>query len=147
MWKGNLSSQAVPAVLLVFEGALGFLPESEEKRFRKYMDKGHVELAVDLFQFNDYLIRIIWDRHVRGSLAMELVTFLGGDDFARALADRVWAEELPFRSVWATTPARLARKLAIMPDIIRVYDPWPEHQITYGSTGRYIRDANEFGRI
>ena len=148
MQNNDLSNRPVPKVLLIWEGALGFLHQADERAFHGYMDKGWYDQAVALFTLNDLLMKVIWQRVHKDSLSVELVTFLGNDDFAKALADRIWTEELPIHSVWSTRPDRLARKLITMPDIVRVYDPWPDHQALYGAkVGRYITDANQFGRV
>jgi hypothetical protein len=147
VYRNDLSNRPVPKAILVFEGALGFMHQADEPAFQAYMSKGWHDQAVALFTLNDLLMKVIWQRVTKDSLSIELVTFLGDDNFARALADRIWTEELPIRSVWSTRPDRLARKLISMPDIVRVYDPWPDHQAMYGAqVGRYLTDANQFGR-
>lgn len=147
MLNGNLSNQPVPKVLLIFEGALGFLHQADQQVFDKYLEKGWNDRAVALFTLNDLLMKVICQRVKRDCLSIELVTFIGDDHFAKALADRVWVEELPIHSVWSTRPDRLTRKLINMPSVSRVYDPWREHQGLYApGIGRYIEDANQFGR-
>lgn len=145
MRDNDISNRAAARCAIVFEGALGFLPKDKEREFGKLMEKGRWSDAVGLWEVNDYLARIIWDRVWRMDMNIDVVTFLGPDGFAEALAERLGSEDLPVNEVWATTPKILARKLPMMPDLIRVYDPYEQHQLYYGGKGKYLTDANQIG--
>lgn len=111
------------------------------------MDKRMWRNALDLMEWNDLMVRIIWERAWRDSFQIDLITFLGPDEFAAELARFVGEQQLPIASVWATTPEVLSRQLQRMPDLVRVYHGFAEHQLYYGPTrGRYLTDANQFGR-
>jgi hypothetical protein len=137
---------------LVAEGALLFVPEDKAKEFNRWMDKGMWRNALDLMEWNDLMMQVIWDRAWPRSgrpepYQIDLITFLGPDEFAAELAVLVGEQQLPINSVWATTPEILARQLQRMPDLIRVYHGFAQHQLMYGPTrGRFITDANQFGR-
>jgi hypothetical protein len=146
--RGNdLSSEPVPRVALVLEGALAWPPEDpkEAKNFDRLMKRGRWEDAADLLEFNERMETVIWDRSWRLSMTIDVVTFLGPDDWAVAVARRIGDEELPIHKVWATTPQLLGRRLAFMPDLVRIYDPFPQHQLMFGQKGRLITDANQLG--
>ena len=137
---------------MVAEGALLFVPEDKAKEFNRWMDKGMWRNALDLMEWNSLMCQVIWDRAWPRSgrpepYQIDLITFLGPDEFAAELAVLVGEQQLPINSVWATTPEILARQLQRMPDLIRVYHGFAQHQLYYGPTrGRYIQDANDFGR-
>jgi hypothetical protein len=134
-------------IALVAEGALLFLPSDKVREFDKWIGKRMWRNALDLMEWNDLMIQIIWDRALRFPYQIDLITFLGPDEFALELAKLVGEQQLPIASVWASTPEVLARQLARMPDLIRVYHGIAEHQLYYGPTrGRYLTDANGFGR-
>lgn len=146
MRNGDISNHTAPRVAIVFEGALGFLETRDEVGFHKLMDKHRYADAVSLFKLNDLLVRVIWDRVWRLDMNIDIVTFLGPDAWAQAVAERLGNEELPVGEVWATTPQILARKLLMMPDLIRVYTPFAEHQLLFGGAGRYFTDVNQLGQ-
>lgn len=144
--NNDLSSDPVPRVAIVFEGALAWLPDPKaERHFAKLIERGQFNDAVNLFEFNEKLETIIWDRSWRMSMQIDVITFLGPDDFAAAVARRIHDEELPIHKVWATTPKTLARRLAYMPELVRVYHAYPQHQLYFGQKGRYLTDANQLG--
>ena len=129
------------------EGALLFVPQDKAKEFERWMAKSMWRNALDLMEWNDLMIQVIWDRAWRDSFQIDLITFLGPDEFAAELAKKEGEQQLPINSVWATSPEILARQLMRMPDLIRVYHGFAQHQLMYGpSRGRYITDANQFGR-
>jgi hypothetical protein len=87
--------------------------------------------------------RILWLFHKK-DVHIEIVTYLG-DEFAEALADWLDDEQVPVSRVWSTTPERLARGIAYMPDLHTVYDPEASRWLSYGSKGKYLTDVNQVG--
>ena len=146
MKNNDLDNHPLPRLALVFEGALGFLTTQDEPKFNRLMERNRWKEAVELFELNDYLMRIIWDRVWRLDLTIDVITYLGPDGWAEAIAERLGQEQLPVNQIWATTPKKLARKLPMMPDLIRVYDPYPEHVLYFGRAGVLFTDANQLGR-
>jgi len=146
MKNNDLSADPVPRLALVFEGALAWLPDEKvQRQFTRHMDRGEFSKAVDLFEFNQKLETVIWDRSFRVSMQIDVITFLGPDKFAEEVARRIGDEELPIHKVWATTPKILGRRLAYMPDLVRVYHAYPQYQLYFGQKGRLLDDANQFG--
>jgi hypothetical protein len=157
MERNDLSSRPVPRLCLVFEGALAWLPPGDRKKRREYdrlISRGKWGEAVDLYEFNQKMELVIWDRAYKLGMQMDIITYLPGDDasesarreFANEVARRVGDEQLPIHDVWGTTPQKLGRQLSYMRDIACVYDPFPEHRLM-GSPGRwhYLTDPNQFG--
>lgn len=145
--KGNdLSDAPMPRVCVVFEGAIAFLDSKDEKLFGKLMEKRHYTAALQLFRLNELAVKVIWDRVYRDALRVDVITYLGPQAWADAIADALAADELPVNQVWATRPDVLARKVSWTHDLLRVYDPWPEHQMMFGAKGRYLTDINQIGR-
>jgi len=146
--KGNdLSSAPVPRIALVFEGALAWPPgdKPDAKEFTRLMQRGQWEAASKLMEFNERMETVIWDRSWRCSMTIDLITYAGPDRWAEAVAHRVAEHELPVHSIWATTPNLLARKLPFMYDLVRIYDPYPQHQLKFGGKGVYLTDPNQLG--
>jgi hypothetical protein len=148
MRNNDLDDTPVPRILLVFEGALGFLDAENDAKFQKFMGSKYYDQAADLFEVNDLMSSQIMSVARYQSFTMDLITYLGDAEWALALADRLKDEDLPMRRVVAIRPDVLARKLPTMPDVVRVYDPWPEHNGLFSPTvGRYITRADQFGRL
>lgn len=147
MRNNDLSSEVVPRIAIVLEGALAWPPDDarELKSFNRLMKRRRWEDAADLLEFNGRMETVIWDRAWRLSMTIDVVTFLGPDEWAIAVARRIGDEELPIHKVFATTPQKLGRSLSFAPDLVRIYDPYPEHQLMYGTKGRYIKDVNQLG--
>jgi hypothetical protein len=146
MLNGNLSNAVVPRLVLVFEGALGFLPEEKVQEYNLLGTIGKWGDAVACWDFRDLMCRKIWDVTYRLSFQLEVVTYVGPKEFADALQARFDEESLPVSRTVASTPERMARRLAYAPDIAMVYDANRQHAFTYGSKGRYLRSVHELGR-
>lgn len=144
MKGGDLDNAVVPRIILVFEGALGFLPDSAVKDYEKAVKKQRWDDAIALWEFDEHMMRKIWDLTYRKSVTVEIVTFIS-QPFADVLAARLDEEDMPIRRVWYSTPARLSRQLAHMIDVSTVYDPDETHMFTYGAKGRVINDPNQLG--
>jgi hypothetical protein len=144
MQKGDLSNEVIPRILLVFENAVGWLPDANIKAHAKARAKQHWEDAVACWDLNELMLRKIWDVTFRKSITVEVVTFLGAG-FADCLAARLDEEDVPVHRVWATTPAQLARKITFMPDVAKIYDPDEAHVFTYGAKGCVLTDVHQLG--
>ena len=144
MKDGDLDNVTVPRIILVFEGAVGFLPDSNQKAYDKAVLKQRWDEAISCWELNELMLRKIWDLTFRKSVTVEIVTFIS-QPFADVLAARLDEEDMPVRRVWFSTPGRLSRMLAHMVDVTTVYDPDESHVFTYGSKGRVITDVNQLG--
>lgn len=144
MERGDISNEAAPRILLVFEGALGFLPDTKLKDYQRALRKHSWDDAVSCWDLSEIMMRKILDLVLRRNLAVEVVTFIS-QPFADMLAARLDEEDVPVRRVWYSTPGRLSRRLAYMPDVAAVYDADEAHVFTYGSKGRLLTGADQLG--
>ena len=147
MEKGDISNYVEPRLIVVFEGLLGILPIEKEKRANVLSRLGQWKRVVDLYVINDMLARHIWDQTRRHSRQVDVVTYKGVQ-FSEAVSAKLDDEMLPIGRVWHTEPHLLARSIAWRPDIAAIYDPDPQHQLTYGSKGRLLspKALGEFGK-
>jgi hypothetical protein len=149
--NGDLSNKVVPRLCLVFEGALGFLPPGRLTEFNRTVSRSGWYAGWLLWDLNDLMCRKIWDVTYRQSFQLEIVTYVPPDDVAaeaaQGLAQALDDEGLPISRVVASTPARMARRLAYAPDIACVYDADPQHAFTYGGKGKLLRSVHELGRF
>ena len=139
MQGNDLANLVVPRDVIVWEGLVGLiLDEKIAKQEIKFRAKRKWRDAVNCYEINELLARKIWQVTWDISLEVDLITY-HGSDFAVALEERMDRESMPFRRVWSEKPNVLARTLMIQPDIRTVYDPFPDHQFTYGSKGRILQ--------
>lgn len=144
--RGNdLANTAVPRLIIVFENALGYLPENRRAEWRKLSKAGKWDDVARLFDLDQIMLRkITWMTH-RYSLSIDVVTYCGPAAFARALERLFDHENVPIRIVQASTPERLARRTSYEPDIAAIYDGNPHHQLVYGKKGVYLTDHRQLG--
>jgi hypothetical protein len=136
MQGGDISNEVSPRLVLVYEGLLGLLPTPRARAGESLARKARQwKRAVKAYEINEPLARVIWDTVWRYRYSVDVITYLG-EDFAEAVEWRLDVEGLPVGRVWADNPQRLARRLALMPDVAAVYDN--EHHLIYGSKGRML---------
>lgn len=139
MQGGDISNQVVARIVIVWDNLLGVLPSKPaEAKFSTYMRLKRWKRAVGLYEINELLARQIWDLTWRYDYSVDVVTFLGGDDFAEAVEARLDREGLPIGHVWYEPADSLARSLAYRPTVACVIHANPHHQFTFGSKGRIL---------
>ena len=139
MQGGDISNQVVARIVIVWDNLLGVLPsKAAEAKFATFMRFKRWKKAVNLYEVNESVARQIWDLTWRKDFAVDVVTHLGGDDFAEALEQRLDREGLPVGHVWFEDPNSLARSLAYRPSVACVITANPDHQLTFGSKGRIV---------
>ena len=144
MRYGDLSSKVVPRLIVVFEGAVGILPESKKKAYDKCVKRDKWADAIDLFEINENVAdRITW-LMVKRDVSLSLVTWMP-EAAAIFIEERMDYENIPIRGCFSATPQILTRQLAYEPDVMTVYDPDPAHILTYGSKGACLTSASQIG--
>jgi hypothetical protein len=136
----------LPRLVVVFEGAVGIVPDDQRKLYAKLCQKNKWWQAIDCYELNGHMLSKLLDLRWRLDINVNLVTWLG-DEAAEAIQERMDDEGIPVGGCFASTPSRLTRELAYAPDIVAVYDPDPDHVFTYGSKGVVLTDANQIGRF
>lgn len=148
MLKGDISNVVQPRVLLVFEGALGFIDGPAVSEFNDAASRGLWLDAWNLWEVNDLMARKIWDVTKRQGIGVSLVTWISNDELA-ASGLQAWADEhrLPIRECIAMEPSVFARELSYMPDVACVYDASAKTSRILGSKGRWLRNVHDFCRF
>lgn len=147
MQGNDLDNRPAPRIILVAEGALILIEEKAHPRSEHLISKGRFDDAAALWQINDPMVNRLWQLSSNADINLDVVTFLGPDGWAEALADKFDREYVPVRSVFATDPRILARKVTFDHSVARVYTPFPEQALYYGPKGRVIKDVNDVGRL
>jgi hypothetical protein len=137
MQGGDLSNEVAPRLLFVFENTIGTLPsKTAEARERTAVKFHRWRTAVDCWMIPPRSHALLWDVAWRYNYRFDVVTYRPAG-FARELEKRL-GMDVPVSSVFSSSPALLARKLAFMPDVRFVYDADPERVFTYGGRGVHL---------
>lgn len=148
--KGNdLSSVVVPRVILVFEGALGFIPEDKTLVFNTEASRGDWHRAWQCWDINDMMARKIWDVVIRKSLQIEIVTYVGdgSDECLAGLENLIDEHNIPASVSMEADAQTMARELAYRPDVIQIYDANTETAFAYGRRGVLLKNVSMFGEL
>lgn len=138
MEGGDISNDIAPRMIFVFEGVIGELPGPMAAAREKAALKAHRwGAAVKCWQISDRADMLLWDVAWRWNYRFSVVTYRPAG-FAGALELRLNEENLPFSTVWATTPETMAKRMAFMPDVSHVFDSDPARLFTYGDRGHYL---------
>lgn len=149
MLKGDLSNVVQPRLLLVFEGALGHISDSQIGEFNRFASDDDWTGAWMNWTINEQMAGTIW-RVVRDRMVqVSLVSYIApdNDDAAEGLQTLMDLFHLPISEVICTSPLRMAHDLAYMNDVAFIYDANPESWAMYGRKGRALTNVNDFGRF
>ena len=145
MRGGNLDNTPVPRIVIVFENAIGYLPDAVREQWRELSRAGKWHAVARLFELDPLMLRKISDLTFRHDVSVDVVTYCGPAGFARALERLFERENVPVRIVTATTPERMARRTSYEPDIRAVFDGNSEHAMVYGPKGVHLTDYRQLG--
>jgi hypothetical protein len=145
MRHGDLDNTPVPRIVVVWENALGYLPEDRRDQWRELSRAGDWDAVARLFVLDQLMLRKITDLTYRFSVSIDIVTYCGPEAFAEALARLLDRENVPVRIVFASQPERMARATSFEPDIMAVYDANPEHALVYGRKGVHLTSFRQLG--
>jgi hypothetical protein len=138
MQGGDLSNEVSPRLLFVFENTVGTLPNKvAEAKEAWYLRAKRWRKAVDVWDISDRAYALLWDVSWRYNYRFDVVTY-HRPHFAKALAERFDDEGLPVGRVIASSPPKLAKQLAFMPDVRYVYDADESRLFTYGGRGVHM---------
>ncbi|MGW0060337.1 hypothetical protein ACWDTT_10465 [Streptosporangium sandarakinum] len=152
MQHGDISAEVAPRLLIEFEDLLA-RPREEDPdpvRYKRWLPQRFQKTdPVRAWDLNDLVVKVMWDLTWRFGLELDVITVSGSDEDAHALAERLDAEQVPARRVWAADPRMLARRLVAMPHVTSVATASPERCAMYGRWGRLITPANvtQMGRF
>jgi hypothetical protein len=145
MRNGDLSNAPVPRYVVVFENALGYLPDDRRGQWRKLSRRGRWDDVARLFDLDPLMMRQIARLTHLHAVSIDVVTYCGPADFAAALSRRFDDENLPVRRVFASNPEKMARTTSYEPDIMVVYDANPGHARVYGPKGVLLKHHDQLG--
>lgn len=137
MYKGDLSSETLPRVYIVFENLIGLLPNTKDRIAEQLARKRKKwEQAASYYQLNINTSQGIRDLYWRQRFRVDVVTFID-PDFVSAIRDRLDSRNLLFGDVHYFDTDMLLADLKYDPSILGVLDPDPSRILTWGSKGRY----------
>ena len=144
MLNGDLSNRTAPRVILVFEGLIGNLPADRVPDYEKYAAEERWQEVIHQFDLNSVVLNRLLYLTWSSDYNFHVVTW-----FPRAAADAIQERldelSIPVRSVFPSSPEKLAKMLVNNPDVIAVYDTVHQHVLTFGSKAQLITDPNQIG--
>ena len=151
MYKGDISNVVQPRVLLVFEGALGFIAGDAVEEFNALASEGMWGEAWDQWTLNEQMMGKIWQVVQKQSIQVSVVTLIVPQEYSevagRGLQESLDSHGLPVSRVLAMPSKRLARELAYMPDVAAVYDANLDSWAMFGRKGKALTNVNDFCRF
>lgn len=146
MRKGELSSETLPRVYVVFEGLIGLLPDTKSRvaeklaRSRKKWDQ-----AIEYYQLNVDTSQGMRDLYWRHRFRVDVVTFID-PAFVSAIRTKLDSRNLLFGDVHYYDTDTMLADLTYDPAVLAIMDPDPQRILTWGSKGRYC-SAQQFNLI
>lgn len=139
MLKGELSSEILPRVYVVFENLIGVLPGTKDRIAEQLARKRQKwEQAADYYQLNISTSQGIRDLYWRQRFRVDIVTFIHYN-MVSPIRDKLDSRNLLFGDVvYFETPADLAHEMVYDTSILAILDPSPENILVYGSKGRLV---------
>lgn len=146
MLKGELSSETLPRIYVVFENLIGLLPNAKDRIAEQLARKRKKwEQAADYYQLNIKTSQGMRDLYWRQHFRVDVITFID-PAFVSAIRNRLDSRNLLFGDVHYYDTEMLLADLTYDPAIIAVMDPDPHHVLLWGSKGRYC-SADQFNLI
>lgn len=144
MQHGDLSNQPAPRIYVVFDEAIGKIKDEDRQEFMELTAGTEYYKAVNLVELNIPLLKKIQYLSMRKNMNVYLVTWMG-QGMAEAIEAFMDDAYVPVRGCLSLTPGQLARMTAQDESVIGIYDPDPNHALTYGSKGVVLKDERQLG--
>ena len=137
MRRGELSSEVLPRVYVVFEGLVGLLPDSKSKAGELIARKRKKwEQAAEYYQLNINASQGMRDLYWRHRFRVDVITFID-PAFVSAIRNRLDSRSLLFGDVHYYDTDSLLADITYDPSVLGILDPDPARILTWGSKGRY----------
>ncbi len=142
MKNGDLSNSPAPRIYVVFDDCVSSLDERDKEAFYMDIERGDYYGAVFIMKENlPILNKITWLSNKR-NINVYLVTWMN-QGMAEAIEEYMNDIMVPIRGCLSLTPGQLARMTAQDESVIGIYDPDPDHLLTYGAKGRILRTERD----
>lgn len=139
MKGGDISGDLPPRWLFVWEGVVASLPPGQVARFKLAHRLGRYRRAVQCWETEPHVAKVLNDLFWRRDYRFDVVTFLG-PEYEEHIQRRLDRDQLPFSNVWAMDEESLTRRLVYMPDVQYVVHGDPARHLTYGHRGLLVTD-------
>ena len=141
MRRGELSSETLPRVYVVFEGLVGLLPDTKSRTLEAVARKRKKwQQAADYYQLNINASQGMRDLYWRHRFRVDVITFID-PAMVSAIRDRLDSRSLLFGDVHYFDTDMLLSEIKYDPAILGILDPDPARILTWGSKGRYCTPA------
>jgi hypothetical protein len=99
---------------------------------------GQNRRAVDYWKVRYHALALMWTLWQRTTWRIDLCVTTRSAPFTRALTRKVNDENWPIHFVWNEPAVNLGRRLAVMPDVERVYYGLEEQRFAFGPNGQCL---------
>ena len=135
MDRGDISNEIPPRVLVVFDGLLGQIPDSQQRQATVWRSLARWKKVAGLYDIDPASRARLHDLSWRQGWRIDVVTF-DNEHVAEALADRFDVMNLAVSHVYSVAdPAALSAMLAYMPEVRYVVHGMAEMQMAFGPRG------------
>jgi len=136
MEHGDLSTYALPRMVVVLEGVLVDIEETTTGRIRKETTRSYHWLETPLK-------RLVYLRRTYPDTSIDIVTFISSEVATHA-ADFLDRHDIPITSSEYHTFSEWAWSLRLHPEIVAIYDSDPERLHKYGQLGVAVVRGGDF---
>lgn len=142
MQKGDISNFSPQRFLFVFEGLVATLEPVAAKKEAFHRRLHRWDSAVRCWGVNDTALSYLWDLAWRHHVAVDVATFL---PYPIQVERYLEQEAVPYAHLLHfDSPDALAKRLAWMPQVHRVYYCEPPRRFVFGDRGMYVPDMQIF---
>ena len=141
MLNGDLSNQSAPRIYVVFDKFIGTLPE-DSGEFYELMGEGKYKEALDLMIMDIKILNKINWLSVKKNINVYLVTWMG-QGMSEAIENFMNDVNIPVRGCLSVSPNFLAKLVLQDDSVMGIYDPDPDHVLTYGTKGRIVKSERD----
>jgi hypothetical protein len=139
---GDISNEAGPRIVIVLDDLLLRVPKESRRAERLWVRAKKWKRAAATHVLDADVHKYMWDLIWRSNLSVDLSTFKS-EVYAEAIRDRLDSLGVSFGNLMVTTPEALARQMAFLPHVVRVYYAVPERDFMFGDRGVRVRQAKD----
>lgn len=140
MKGGDISNEQAPRIVFTWEHLLFRIPIKSEKLEAKYIRRGSYRKALDLWEEERVVRRLLHDTAWRRSIPVDILVIEHPQGFVDLLRDRLDSNNYPCNRLYCSSPQEFSQELAFMPEITAVYHADPRAPFLYGSKGKFMPD-------
>ena len=138
---GDISNEASPRLVFVWEGLLAQLPADAAPLEARLLKKKKWTRALDLWSESEHMRHVLMDLTWRSHVSVDILC-MHPRGFATVLRARLDEEGYPYGNLYNFGLMAFDRELAYMPNVQRVFHAFGRMPFLFGSRGQLIRPTD-----